>query len=304
MELKKCGLADSDVAEILDIARVKVARIRKKSRIESTKSKITDEVEFMELYYKGFPDGLIAKTLKVSRPLVIKTREKFGLPPNFTTGERGSGKLRDDIPLYYEARRVLRNTENNSVIRAASRMFLQEIMDSDMSKEEKTEREITVWATTVIDPAPMVHPAPGEYTAPADKANLSTVRYAVDVEAKCDRSNLCGVPSPELLEKAMELRGMTESAYAIKDLVGKSGYVGQHETVKSVKDPDAIRSWNDIWNAYKEKSEEWAPLKIESKAKMRKFASSTRTASTGKKGKGGGCQNISNRRAYAGAAGY
>jgi hypothetical protein len=177
-------------------------------------------------------------------------------------------------------------------------------MNSDLSKEEKTEREITTWAATIIDPAPMVHPAPGEHTAEADKANLSTVRYAVDIEAKCDRSNLCGVPSPELLEKVMELRGIIESAYVITDLIGNSGYVGQHEKVKAVKNPDAIKSWNDIWNTYKEKSEEWAPIKVESKARARSLASSKRTASTGKKGKGGGCQNINNRRAYAGAAGY
>ncbi|MCL6478321.1 MAG: helix-turn-helix domain-containing protein [Peptococcaceae bacterium] len=305
-KLKEKGATDQEISKTLGISRSKVARIREENGIESTKGKVIDEAEFIELYNKGFTDSLIAETLGVSRSLVIKTRKKLDLKANFAVGERGAGKLRDDVPLYYEAKRVLRHVETARVVRAASKLYLEEIQNSDMTKEEKTEREVTVWAATIIDPAPMFHPAPGSYTPPAEKTNLTGVRYAVEVESRGERVNLVGVPAPELLNKALELKGVVESAYTIKDLVGLSGYVGLHETVASVtnKNPDAVKDWNQIWRTYQEKSENWAPLKVESQAKMRRLSCSTRTALTGKKGKGGGCQNIHNRRAYAGAAGY
>ncbi|OPX90833.1 MAG: carbamoyl phosphate synthase large subunit [Pelotomaculum sp. PtaB.Bin104] len=305
-KLKEKGATDQEISKTLGISRSKVARIRKKNGIKSTKGKITDESEFIKLYNKGFTDSLIAKTLGVSRGLVIKFRNKLGLKANFAVGGRSAGKLRDNEPLYYEAKRVLKHIETARMVRAASRMYLEEIQNSDMSKEEKTEREVTAWAATIIDPTPMFHPAPGSYTPPAEKTNLTGVRYAVEVESRSERINLVGVPAPELLNKALELKGVVESAYAIKDLVGLSGYVGLHETVASVtnKNPDKVKEWKEIWRTYQERSEDWAPLKVESQIKMRCLNRSTSTASTGKKGKGGGCQNIHDRRAYAGAAGY
>ncbi|MCL6558156.1 MAG: hypothetical protein K6U74_05005 [Firmicutes bacterium] len=292
-----------EISKMYNVSRSLITKIRRKNNIKSTKGKIVDEKVFIELHRKGYSDSLIAETLGVSRGLVVKTRKKLGLAPNFDKGSRSAGKLRDDMPLYYEARRALRNPDVEKAVRTALREYFKKINESNLSEDKKREREIAVWATTIIDPSKVFHPAPGSYVTPVEKMNLTAVRYMVDFEIRSDFAGICGVPSPELLKRAIDLKGADDPS--LVDMVGMSGYVGIHETVAGVvmrKNPDSVGKWSGIWNRYRDESEEWAPLKTETNRRV--FRIPNKRSSNGKKGKGGGCQNLETRRAFAGIMGY
>ena len=299
-ELQARGHSLQEIADKLGVSRQHLYRFRMKNNLQKSakgkKSKI-DMTFFTELHGKGFSDGVIAKHLGVTRSRVVKIREKLGFPPNHKVGKRGPGKLRDKVPYLEEIRRIYRDPETATIIRKAAQKFRE-----DGGGEE------TAWAATLIEPCPVFHPAPGSYCTPADKTNLFHVKYAAQFEAKMDFAGLCGLPSIQLVEKALELRGLPHMAPSLSALVASSGYLGSHITTGQAREtgPDSVHTWNSIWERHLEESMKWAPIQKEKKvqANIQTNTKSRVSISNGKKGKNGGRQNIQAARAHLGAAGY
>lgn len=296
IELKAQGLNTREMANVLGVSRTYLYKFRKENNLleskRGKKSTVNTE-QLIMLHNKGLSDEVIAQHMGISRSRVVKIRKKIGLPPNYKVGERGPGKLRDNVPYFHEVRRVFNDTLTARIIRRAAQKF-----------REEGGSEETAWAATLIEPCPVFHPAPGSYCAPAEKTNLSHVRYAVRLETREDFAGLCGLPSIQLVEKALELRGLLDMAPVLSALVANSGYMGTHITTDQARErnPDSVHTWNNIWGRYLKESEKWAPVRKESRKKIQTYRKSK--VSNGKKGKEGGRQNIQARQAYMGAAGY
>jgi len=296
-ELSAKGKSTQEIADELGISRTYLYQIRKNHNMPESrrgKKSTVDTGQLKMLHSKGFTDEVIAQHMGISRSRVVKIRKEIGLPSNRRVGERGPGKLRDQVPYIQEVRRVMNDAAIAQIIRRAARKYREDGGDEE-----------TAWAASVIEPRPVFHPTPGSYCVEAEKTNLTHVSYALQVETMADFAGICGLPGVELLEKALEIRYSAELAPNLACLVSSSGYMGIHVTTAQAKNrnPDSVHIWNQIWGAYRKESEEWAPVKEESKKKIVTY-SDTNRISNGKKGKGGGYQNIQARQAYMGAAGY
>lgn len=295
IEFQNQGLSDREIAEQFGVSRAQVMRFRKRHGIPSVrkgrKSADIDIDLFFELYEQKLSDKVIAEVLGTSRGTVKRLREKYKLSPNRDVGKRGPGIIREDRPILDEARRLLKDPIVSRIVRKAVKEYRENGGD-----------EVTAWAATVIEPARIFHPTPGRHYIPPEKTNLTHIKYALQVEKREDMAGICGVPSVELLEKARELRG-AEEVISLSKLVAGSGFVGVHCTVEQARRKiDSVHSWNLLWKEHKEKSMKWAPVKKESQRRAQGYTD--RRVSNGKRGKGGGCQNLEVRKAFAGAAGY
>lgn len=296
-ELQASGKSLQEIAHELGISRTYLYQIRKNHNMPESrrgKKSTVDTEQLKMLHSKGLTDEVIAQHMGISRSRVVKARKEIGLPANRRVGERGPGKLRDQVPYIQEVRRVMNDAMIARIIRQAARKYREDGGDEE-----------TAWAATVIEPRSVFHPAPGSYCVKADKTNLTHVKYAVQVETMADFAGICGLPGVELVERALEIRGSVELAPTLACLVSSSGYMGTHTTTAQAKNrnPDSVHIWNQIWGSYRKESEEWAPVKEESKKKLITYGEKG-SISNGKKGKGGGYQNIQARQAYMGALGY
>ncbi|MCF8010913.1 MAG: helix-turn-helix domain containing protein [Clostridiales bacterium] len=296
-EFQGQGKSDREIACEFNVSRQAIANFRKKHNIPAVNLKNNNEEKFYEYYKQKYSDKAIAKMTGVSYQAVQKWRKKHGLKPNRKKGGRTVGKIRDDRPLYKEAKRVLNNKDISCIIRDAAYEFL-------VKKGINTHTEITAWASLIIPPAEVFHPAPGGYCIPPENTNLTHTSYAAHMESRQDKAGLCGVPSVELLEKAIELSNTKDAGKKLADLVGSCGYIEEHRTVGEVRQrvPDQQKKWEKIWDEYKEKSISWAPVQRESKSKAGGIQEKIRVS--GKKGKGGGTKNIQAAKAFQGVAGY
>ncbi|AEG14340.1 hypothetical protein Desku_0733 [Desulfofundulus kuznetsovii DSM 6115] len=315
-EMKLQGLSDSEIAKKLGVARNTVAKWRKICNIEPAprgKSSTVDVDLLVQLHEKGYADGAIAEMMGISRTLVVKVRKTLGLRPNRRKGERGPGRLRENVPLYQEARRILNDPSTARIIYAATREYLKRVRnDENLTEEEKQRAEAVAWATTIIHPGNILHPSPPAFTSPAEKTNMTHIEYVLKLEHRNDFAGVCGAPSPVLLEAALQIRGAEEEAAALAEYVQYSGYVNTHKTVAEImaethllnKRPEDIAYWHGVWDEQDMKAREWAPVKEGRRIRRCVYRMSEKRITNGKKGKGGGYQNTEARRAYLGAMGY
>jgi len=297
-EMQIQGMTDSQIAREFMVSRQAVIRFRQKHGISATRKpgrqRNFNEETFYELHSQGYSDSAIAKFLGTSQSTVTRFRQKLKLAPNKKRGNRSVGKIKEDMPVHREARRLLNDPKIHRIIKRAVIEYIQKYGDEE-----------TAWATTIIDPADVIHPAPGSYCAAAEKTNITHVNFITSIETRQDRASIAGLPSVELLELAREIRDNEKMYSLILPLIKQSGYVNSHITVAQArtKGNDNVNLWRKIWDEYKNQSLEWAPVKKESQSKVKGFREKPRT-SNGKKGKGGGIQNIGASQAIVSALGY
>ncbi len=258
---------------------------------------------FLRLYNEGLADQIIAQNLGISRQTVIRFRESMGLKPNRKRGERGPGKVREDKSYYQEVKRVMRIPEVAREIYKAAKIYRRAGGD-----------EATSYVATVIDPAPTPRVIPGPWCSPADKINLTQVKYIVTVEQQAERTGIAGVPGPAVFELAEVVK--TGSERLIRKLamaaVMQAFMVGVNETVKKVTSKigpvhlsrRALSVLRDTWERVKNQCLAWAPVQEESKKRFTFRVMGERPALTGKVGRQGGRWSLEARRAFAGANGY
>jgi len=298
-EMQTEGMTDSQIAEQFQVSRQAVVRFRQKHMIETSnkqgRQSGLDTKMFHELHSRGYSDSAIAKFLGTSQSTVTRFRSKLNIEPNRKRGGRGTGKIKEDMPVIKEAKRILSEPQIRRLIQRAVADYIKEHGDEE-----------TAWATTIIEPAEVIHPAPGNFCATAEKTNITHVNFITDLESRQDRASICGLPSVELLELAREIKDNEKMHSLIAPLVSQSGYVNSSMTVAQArsKGNDRVNLWKDLWNQYKHQSHEWAPVQKESQKRVQGgFTNNIRT-SNGKRGKGGGVQNTQNSQAILGAMGY
>ncbi|RJX17209.1 MAG: hypothetical protein C4575_13635 [Desulforudis sp.] len=258
---------------------------------------------FLGFYHNGLTDQQIAEHLGVSRQTAIRFRQANGLKPNRKRGERGAGAVREHKAYYEEIKRVMRIPEVARAVYRAAKMFRDSGGD-----------EATSYVATVIDPAPLPRVNPGSWCSPADKINLTQIKYIVTVEQQAERAVVAGVPGPAVFELTRAVK--SGSPRLIEKLamsaVVNAFMVGVHETVAKVmaelnpvylsrRALSAVKStWERIWTACLE----WAPVQSERRARAAAVRAGGYGGGTGKAGKGGGRVNLHDRTAWAGANGY
>ena len=80
------GYSDSQIGDILGVARQTVGCWRRKSGLTVHNPVVTVEDNRMELYYKGMTDPDIARAVGVTQAVIWRWRTRKGLPPNGTRG--------------------------------------------------------------------------------------------------------------------------------------------------------------------------------------------------------------------------
>lgn len=262
-----------------------------------------DQKVLRELHRNGLTDQQIAEHLQVSRQTVIRFRQALGLEPNRKRGGRGAGAVREDKAYYEEAKRVMRIPEVARAIYRAAKEYRNAGGD-----------EAASYVATVIDPAPIPRVVPGPWCSPADKINLTQIKYIVTVEQQTERAVVAGVPGPDVFELARVIK--SGSPRLIRKLalgaVVNAFFVGIHETVAKVMaelnpvylSRRALSAVKNVWEQIRRACLEWAPVQAESRRSIVRIFAGGHGNGTGKVGKGGGRANLHDRTAWLGANGY
>lgn len=252
--------------------------------------------ELVRLHSKGYPDIEIAKRLKVSRPTVIRRRQALGLKANRKSGEKGP-HVKDTEPYWQAVRRALKYV--GEYIFEAARDYYQKSQDWNR-----------FFICRLLEPRPMFHSAPGPYTADPQKMYLKHVKYITDFEQKMDMTSLAGCPGPAILELVRVYKSADEETCKAlaRQAVEGAGYVNAGDTVEMVNECTPPEEYQEYWEAEEQKAIDWTPIKewepIKKLGKAFMKAASTLSSGTGKKGRGGGTQNIHNHQAFQAAMGY
>ncbi len=251
---------------------------------------------FFELYGKGYPDAEIAKMLEVNRSTVVRRRREMGLPPNRKRGERGPA-IKDNERYWQAARRALQYVGH--YVRDAARDYYHRTKDFER-----------FFLCFVMEPKPFFHSAPGPWVSDPAKMTFKAVKYITDYEKTADRMGLAGVPGPAILELARVYKSADEKTcreLAMAAVEG-AGFINAETLVEDaiVMEPEImIQHWQET----EKEAMDWAPVQrwepIKKISRIAKnIANNVGGGRSGKRGRGGGIQNISAHQAFQAIKGY
>lgn len=204
--------------------------------------------ELIEYHTMGYPDGLIAEKLGVSRETVRRWRGRLGLAPNRKRGERGPTVLSGQA--YYNTCSRLMKYTGRYINQAAQEGLEQGEIDPE-----------TCFLSGIMQPAPVRHPQP--VLAPQNPLPVTDAQAEriVSQESQQAMAGLAGVPGPAILELARIYK--TASEATIKELsrraVRESGLVGILATNGDVRDNGTVpvHRWQKTWQETSENLQEW-----------------------------------------------
>jgi len=241
-----------------------------------------DLEKFYDLYEKGYTDKIIADYLSISRPTVINIRKARKLKSNKERGERGVGKPNENKTYYLETKRLMNHQKIAQRIWAATK----EIMNGS---EE--------YAATVIDPYPIVpRYLPGIASQKPEEAYISTIDFLISSGRLFESSTTAGVPGAEIFDLAEIIDTEDEdkkNEYALKAALG-AGYVNIEAKLHEARIIPASRR-NEIWDDHKDELINFLKIKERKAPKLTVYKPQVwAKTGNGKKGNGGGYQNINN----------
>lgn len=276
-----------------------------------------NEEEFLELYSKGLTDEQIAEKMGLTRITVLRTRNRKGLKPNRTPGQRGPGKwTRNESYLNY-INRVL------NYIAPHLRQAARNIKDPSVTAETK-------FLALVMYPGHLNHPNLLSHVARPERMTYSQAIKIVCAQRRHEMAGMAGVPGPDAIELAQVCK--SASPHYIQQLAEKAvisaGFVSTTATVAEIlqghRKPIPYKKLKDEWKREDRRIKRWLKrdlprkLKKESRKAARDaqiqpqmeepkkafFKPYSSPIHTGKKGKGGGIKNIEVAKACLAIKGY